>query len=524
MNNNTFAVLIDIVSIQEYIFGSNKLKENIGASFLVEEVYRSYLENAIKETLPSYDLNDFNKWENDSDTIKINDKGVMFEVGYIGGGNALLLFKNCEDSKKFIKNWTRLLLVETPGLKTAVAIDQFGLDDFENEIKKLFNKLKDNKASYVPQTVIPRHGITDECSRTGYSIDVWNKEVYGFVSSVSNAKIIAEGKATNQLEDYFLENTQKKEYCFINDIEKLGQAKGQKNYIAIVHIDGNDIGEKFQDSNSLPAIRKLSKNVKKATDGSIKGLLGNIFNDYDKILDALGIDGNEYKEKARKIIPIRPVIIGGDDITFVCDGRMGIYFAKKFMEYFESKKVNGENLSTCAGVAVTKTKYPFYRGYLLAEQLCKAAKDFRKGKEINGKKIDDKNEGSWIDFHISSGGFSGIITEIRDSCYNPQQGQLINRPYKININDKDDSGFDRLVENTKKLKKTLANTKIKDMRNLMTMGSEEIRKFLNHIQAQGAGLPQMNYGSVHEAIFENMRTPYFDMIELMEFYPSFELE
>jgi len=39
MGNKFYAVLIDTASIQEYIFMSNKLKENVGASFLVERVF-----------------------------------------------------------------------------------------------------------------------------------------------------------------------------------------------------------------------------------------------------------------------------------------------------------------------------------------------------------------------------------------------------------------------------------------------------------------------------------------------------
>ncbi len=41
--NNIFAVLLDITSIQKYIFESNKLKDNLGASYLIQEVYNSFL-------------------------------------------------------------------------------------------------------------------------------------------------------------------------------------------------------------------------------------------------------------------------------------------------------------------------------------------------------------------------------------------------------------------------------------------------------------------------------------------------
>jgi len=366
-------------------------------------------------------------------------------------------------------------------------------------------------------------------------MDIWNdieEDKKEYISSVSYSKIkVVEeqnGKrenATKKLEDKLLNKEQKEEYCFINDLGKLGQAGNEKNYIAIVHIDGNDIGKKFQDAEFLSDRRELSRVVTEATDNSFKEFLTNIIKDYTKILKALGIDSKVYKEDGRRIIPVRPIILGGDDITFVCDGRMGIYFAKIFMEKFGECTLNGEKLTACAGVAITKTKYPFSRGYLLAEQLCKCAKEFRKGKNINGRRlgVGNQDKGSWIDFHISSGGFSETISEIRDSYYcNHEQGNLIARPYMINSEDK--SGFDLLVKKTKRLKNTLARTKIKDLRNIMTMGQEETRKFLNLLSAKDVKEDVKDYGSFLKGIFENKETPYFDMIELMEFYPSFELE
>ena len=87
-----WAVLIDIVSIQRYVFGSNKLKENLGASYLIQKIYEEPLEEVIKSIISSINNYDFKHWENNPDEILIK-KDAEFEVGYIGGGNALLLLK-----------------------------------------------------------------------------------------------------------------------------------------------------------------------------------------------------------------------------------------------------------------------------------------------------------------------------------------------------------------------------------------------------------------------------------------------
>jgi len=59
------AILFDTMSIQQYVFGSNKLKDNLGASYIVEHIY------------------DYLKEKSDANP---ND----LEIGYIGGGNALV--------------------------------------------------------------------------------------------------------------------------------------------------------------------------------------------------------------------------------------------------------------------------------------------------------------------------------------------------------------------------------------------------------------------------------------------------
>lgn len=510
-----YAVLIDTVSIQRYVFGSNKLKENLGASHLIQNVYKGHLERVANSIFNSQQI-DFKAWREKKAEYLINRDDVQFEVGYIGGGNALLFFMNKDKAEKFIKEWTKILLIETPGIVTAVACEEFNLDDdkFETENKKLFKKLQENKYKFIPQTIIPRHGITAECSHTGYSMEEWSSSEDKYISSVAHAKIEAADKATEELKNKFKDILDEK-YCFTNQLDELGQQKGEDSHIAIVHIDGNGMGERFRGTKSLKEIRELSDSVENATNESFRHLLSQIDIQFSKIKETLGYgERKKYpEENGRKILPIRPIIIGGDDITFVCDGRLGVYFAKIFLEAFERHEVSdGKKLSACAGVAITKTKYPFYRGYELSEQLCKNAKKVRKDKQSNG---------SWLDFHIAYGGFSGTLEEIRISHYRSPQGELCFRPYKIGS--KDEYSFKSFVENTKKLKK-FPNSKIKELRQVLTLGEAANKTFVQEMEARGLELPKIDGRSYEDKLFQDSKTPYFDMIELMEFYPSFELK
>lgn len=523
-----FALIIDTVSIQRYVFGSNKLKENLGASFLIQEICHAYLQKVIT---PMFPCNDFDAWRKNPEKYRIKEADIHFEIGYIGGGNALLFFKKREKADLFVKEWTRMLLIETPGIVTAIACHELDDEAISNKFpqinKNLFLKLQENKYKFIPQTIIPRHGITAECSNTGYSMEIWNNKApekqQGYISGVAYAKIKSAGSATKKLNEDFKDELQCK-YCFTDQLDKLGQSKGEDSHIAIVHIDGNDMGQRFQGIKTLKDIREMSVSVENATKESFKTLLTHIVEQFEKIQNALGFDTLEKKKKYPKVyiddkefitIPLRPIIIGGDDITFVCDGKLGIYFAKIFMEAFEQQSVSdGNALSSCAGISIIKTKYPFYRGYQLAEQLCGNAKVIRKAGNFDAN-------GSWLDFHVAYGGFSGTLKEIRESQFKSAQGELLFRPY--NIGNANEKSAETLVKNTAMLKNEFPKSKIKEMREVLTLGKECTERFVNEIEARGLKLPIIDGKSYETALIKD-DTPYFDMIELMEFYPSFELE
>lgn len=514
-----YGVILDTVSIQQYVFSTNSLKENLGASYLVEnEIYGKILTEVAKKIFSSLDDSIFEAWYKEPERIAIKN-GAEFEIGYIGGGNALLLFKNETKAKEFMKEWSKRLFIECPGIIPASAIRELDLDNnFPKTLKALFKALSDNKAQFVPQTIIPRHGITADCRRTGYSREVWSEQLpedeKDYISSVSFAKIKVSNNAKKNHNEFLKLCNKHDTYAFTDELEKLGQLKGKDNYIAIVHIDGNDMGKRFREQDSLVDLRELSISVREATKNAFKVMLSKII---EKIPE-MGEDFKLEKEDDKTILPIRPIIIGGDDITFVSEGRLGIWLAKVFLEAFEKQTVSdGKPLTACAGIAITKTKYPFYRGYELAEDLTKKAKEKKNKKE---------DTGSWLDFHLSYGGFSGTLSEIRERQYKTTEYKLLMRPYKL-------SDFKELLKGVAELKSKVkkdnkdrsrySRSKIMKLREALFLGKTEIELFEIELKAKELKLPEYKDFKGNRIVI-NSETPYFDMLELMEFYPDFALK
>jgi hypothetical protein len=117
---------------------------------------------------------------------------------------------------------------------------------------------------------------------------------------------------------------------------------------------------------------------------------------------------------AKPCWPFRPLVFGGDDVTFVCNGQLGLSLATIYMNAFTEatrkwiEDFQGRGIHTGAGVCIVKVHYPFRRAYDLSEALAKSAKRHLK---------DDRSKASALDWHISSTGLSGSLSAIRAQEY-----------------------------------------------------------------------------------------------------------
>lgn len=512
------AVLVDTVSIQKYVYSSNRLKENIGASRIVTNIYKESLEKSLKAVL-NHDV-DLSEWMRNPDNILIQNPDVDFEVGYIGGANALLFFRDETAAKEFIEMWTRRLLVEAPGLNTAFAISYLNMDNFQNDRDDLYKQLEQNKSRYLPQTFLPKHGITADCPVSGHSADIFKQNYDGDKSGhISSSSYAKHTNADIDDAQSLVEQLSKGVFTCKADVDKLGQTIGN-NHIAIVYIDGNSMGEQFKACQNLTETRKLSKNLNEVMRKVYTEFLDFVIGEMDFYMDK-NSGFKIHKDKDKYIIPFRPILIEGDDITFITDGRLGIFYAEKYLELMSSMTLqNGKKLSACAGVAISKTKYPFFRGYSLAEELCQSAKKMTREKGRHNRK-----DTSWLDFHVAYGGFSGSLEQIRSTKYKTQEGSLHFGPYLVACDDKSN---EKNIYHFKKGIKTFMDkekwprSKVKEFREILTLGKDVSQRFIDDAKLKDIHLYKHEETSKDYSIkaWVDRWTPYFDMIELLDLFPE----
>ena len=514
------AILLDTRSIQRYVFGCNQLITNTGASYLVDAIYNEAMIDVLKhQEFQNLRLD----WQMKDALSMQDDETVDCEIAYIGGGNMLVLIRDDGDildkCRKIVGDWSTRILIEAPGLKTGAAIGYMDLtgEGFQKSLDKLYEQLKENQNTIFPNVDLPYTGLTLECDFSGKTADVYYKKDGRLISAEVYAKILAYQNAVEYNKKLY-EDVLGNEYSFCSELENIGYPDGE-SYISIIHIDGNNMGVKFSCCRTMFERKKLSKQVATIVKDAFKELLKSIVKEYDSYETFL--DKKKLVCDGQKRLPLRPIIIGGDDVTFICPGRMGIEYAKRFIEYVNryplldedlrqrisehTGKAVPETMSCCAGVAIVPAKYPFFRAYNLAEQLCGAAKV--KSRE---------EEGSYMDFAVLHGEMSGDLQKLREQQYQGVCGNLHYGPYDV-LNEKSEIALNSLLSLQKQLK-SLPSSKLKEMRNVLHEDLHSQQIFLEHCP-KASKLPN-DSAELWKSFNGESVTAYIDAIEITDFiYP-----
>lgn len=540
--------IYDVTGIQEYIFSSNKLKENLGASVIVQEVLEDYLVKAIQKVDGKIEID----WKNNKRFLIKSDNSINSEIIYIGGGNVMVAYKNKDTYLEVNKALSRKTLEETGGmLRFAVACIKSEFKSFYNDKQRLFQELNKNKSEML-QTVpllgisITREGVTD-----GLPAQKRDNEDNSYISLPAWLKRNKSKKSF--YEGRLIPAEYQNKYVFPKEFDDMGQVEGE-NYIAVVHIDGNSMGQLIEDltkgeesyEKAVQNMRSLSNKISIYYKEVMGEVVNSIIESIEKEILQLAIK----KEDGKSIIPLRPIVLNGDDVTFVCNGRLGISCAEIFLTEIGKRNIHVEekeiSLSACAGVTIVKSHFPFYRAYQLSEELCQSAKI--KGKVIF--KESAKPMASWLDYHIVFSGITSELAEMRKAQYNvpgmtklksleieeyrkvimeSPRYHLLWRPWCVAGEVNDEMKWEELKDILREFtsRKPDGNlkwprSKLKTLRSQFMKSKEDVESYIKELKSRGLDLPVFN-GKGQEVFKEvsssdQLQTPYFDAIELLDLY------
>lgn len=407
---------IDVLGVQRYVFASNRLRDALAASWLV------HLSTSAGEELK--------QWQND----------VVLDAG----GNALLCFSGDAQARDFAARYTRKLHDSAPGLEVVVAHESFQPGKLAEAIGHLQMKLARARLERAPS--VPQLGlsVTAPCRITGLPAAGLDPQDPGRPLSrgVLRWRDSEVRSASLSRWDRFIPPDARRTCAFPDVLDQMGRTFGDTSLIGVVHVDGNGIGQQIErwrracvedrrpDDDVRSELREWSRKLELAGDGMLKAAVARVLAAIERGPDGPrlvgGVRGLAFDldvDAGRTLLPLRPVLLGGDDLTFVCDGRIALDLAEAALEAFRTRIPHLGEISACAGVALVAAHTPFERAYEVAHALCRSAKRGRRGSE---------DPDSWIDWHVGTTRPGESIADLRGRSYRgDSQIQLTCRPYRL---------------------------------------------------------------------------------------------
>ena len=310
-----------VQGIQEFIFATNKLTEIVGASKIVESIE--------------------SKFRKKSGYIE-GDEHILINAA----GNIKAIFDDRESCQGFVSEFPKEIMQGGYGITISQAVVKME-NEFEdqstaiNELEKRL-KIQRNKPTIPLDYYISIMKQNPKTARAATTKDG------------DESLDVASKKKRDAYTEWF-QSERKKDKNF-SELKDIGVLSNKKNKIAVIHADGNGLGQLIP--NLKMPLSEFSVKLNNATKKAFKDA---------KIENA----------------KIREVVLGGDDLTMICDADIALEFTKRFLENFEKETqvfIDG-GLTACAGIAYCNEKYPFHYAVDLAEELCSQTK--KHAKKIN---------------------------------------------------------------------------------------------------------------------------------------------
>lgn len=373
-------ILIETSGNQRYIFATNKLRENVGASELTYRVGTETVLKAIDKEKCVENDHEKKLWEaNGLDGCKLRANllnktknpelvaGGKIEILTATSGKALLLVESTDIGKSIIKKVVKDALRNMPGLTVHGAISKpFGnlasndFSDVHEAIGEVHRKLEEIRYQ-IPSNEqrFLRLPFVAPCKTSGLpasAVQFFSANEDYLLSSVTLAKWNSnkkEGKKTGKRLSR-IESVIKKaspEIVLPENLEKLEKIF-DADWLAVIHADGNGLGQIFLDFNEyagfdetgkwtgrqyLEDYRKFSLALDVCTINAASDALESLRKSFQEEQRQKFIRQGKDPNNIPKEIPVVPIVLGGDDLTIFCDGQYALSFTHDFLANFEKE-------------------------------------------------------------------------------------------------------------------------------------------------------------------------------------------
>ena len=450
----SYLIMLQTNSNQPFIFSSPRLREQIGASFEIT-LLSHWVEEETKELLRLKELPS-SFWVSDS------SGKVIVRFGDTDGDPKEL-------AKRLIREVTLRALTDAPGLDVTGVFIETSSDPVNpgdlNRLDRAFSEYSLNRrpaAARFPQFPFLEQGSEsalpaspklseDDCremrryARKTLNVPLLTGEDTNFSPPTQTVQDAQESLSLPSRVKRALATTSREQQVkdVQNRLKKLGKsleqepqldptklaaafqdgeesedAKDMLSSVGVVHIDGNGVGAIMRDlKRAHDAVKNIAKKQPDMTIVSgiddFQSFIMSVNKRLDDVVkDAIALSWYDVQELTPKtVVPIVPVLVGGDAVTVYTDGRYAIPFAEAYIRHYEELTKDDDLLSVLAivaggkkpdapkrecfeiedyiiqnpgpltasaGVAIVGRNFPFHIAYDLAEELVSRGKELGK--------------------------------------------------------------------------------------------------------------------------------------------------
>jgi hypothetical protein len=377
-----FLYMFEVKSIQTFLFQTGKLKYVISASERLDSLIDTTESSTLNHVLTTAGLsNDLL----DTSLAFGSDESAIHFIRCKGG--AFYAYCQIEQPLKTLRSaWTLLLSQLFPSLTYVDALVRG--DTLPACLKQGHKQLAASRNTPLPSlpvstAILARSKITGGAI-VGYiqqnepelDLDTYlHDRAYNNLSMRSNAA----------LQDKFTPDHLKGQLKYPINLDDFDFKKNKD--VALIHLDGNGVGlilqqlnialENKSDADFVRAFRAFSDALSEATITAAKAGCEWVY------------ETARFNHKHTAAVPLRPIVLGGDDVTLICNAELAFGFCEQFSKTFKTesrkqlKRALGQYLSdkntvteltASGGVLFHKASHPFTHSYRLVEGLCEKAK------------------------------------------------------------------------------------------------------------------------------------------------------
>ncbi|MBR2842800.1 MAG: hypothetical protein IKF06_05940 [Lachnospiraceae bacterium] len=406
MQDGYVLAMFDIRGKQKYIYNTSKMKEIIAASEIIRDCFKDYLypaairyRNTLSTKNRSAEPAIYNYEEERDQTFsfeafeqRMMGRQYIGEVVYSGGGNFLVLFQNEEICRNVNKAFSRAVLVGTASLRVLCTfisgIDKeyyhsdphSGRKGDQERLYALHAINEDQEPALQGFGTLPIVQVDRKTSQPLTSLRVVEKDT-------QPEKITSEAAA--KYDKYYYKVNHNQDWYGEKVLDALLEKKGEDSLLAIIYIDGNNMGARVQEclegkhtyDECINELRRFSAEIQKV-------FIDDRMPQIDRMLAE--------KDRNRRL-----VVGAGDEITVICNAHDAFCLATEYLKLLPLE----QHYSSCAGISIFHSHTSFAEAYRIAEECCENGK-----KRMKEAKV--KNA-CFLDFHYCQGAIGVSLEEIR---------------------------------------------------------------------------------------------------------------